>query len=472
MEKKFFMGNFQELKKRNKEIAEEILKRNEFVIINHHDADGLCAGAIMAKTLERENKKFENITVKQLYSETIQKIKDKGKNWVFVDFGSGQINLLEEKLKKNFFVIDHHLPEKTEYKFHSNPFLFGFDGGKEISGAGMAYLVAKEISEKNKDLSVLGVVGAVGDMQDYKGKLEGLNQEILKDAEETGLIKKENDLRVYGKISRPLTQFISYSTSPVFPGLAANEKASSEFISEKGIQLKEKEKWKTYSDLSFEEKKKLTSYLIMHLIEKGFTENRAKNIIGETYTLLKENPESPLRDAKEFATLLNACGRHGMPEIGLIVCMGDRINAYQNAMDLLLEHRRQLRGGIEWVQKQGIKEEKEFYFFDSGENIKEEIVGIIAGMLYGSEMISQNKPIIAFAKQSDKLIKVSARATDELIRKGLNLGKILKETCLELGKEAEGGGHKIAAGCRINSAQIKEFKEKLNKKIAEQLNSK
>ena len=237
-----------------------------------------------------------------------------------------------------------------------------------------------------------------------------------------------------------------------------------------GIELKTKEKWRTYSDLNKEEKKLFTSSLIMHLIKSGSSEWQEKKIIGETFTLLKENPKSPLRDAKEFATLLNSCGRHGEPEIGLKVCMGDRINAYQNAMELLLEHRRQLREGITWVKQQGIQKEKEFYFFDSGDIIKEEIVGIIAGMLYGSPMIEQNKPIIAFAKQSEELIKVSARGTDELIRKGLNLGKLLREICLELGKDAEGGGHKIAAGCRINSFQQKEFKEKLNEKIKEQLN--
>ncbi|PJA18790.1 MAG: recombinase RecJ, partial [Candidatus Diapherotrites archaeon CG_4_10_14_0_2_um_filter_31_5] len=426
------MGNWEKLKERNKLITEEILKRDEFVIVNHHDADGLCAGAIMAKALERKGKTFENITVKQLYSETIQEIKDKGKNYVFVDFGSGQMDLLEEKIKENFFVIDHHQTVKSDYEFHANPFLFGFDGGKEVSGSGMAYLVAKEIDEKNLDLSALAVVGAVGDMQEYNGKLEGLNAGIVEDGEKVKVLKKENDLRLYGKISRPLTQFISFSTNPVFPGLVADDKASAEFLMEKGIELKTKEKWRTYSDLTQEEKKNLTSSLIIHLIEKGCSEYIAGKIIGETFTLLKENPKSPLRDAKEFATLLNSCGRHGMPKVGLGVCMGDREEIYQKAMELLLEHRKQLREGITWVQQQGLQEEKEFYFFDAGENIKEEIVGIIAGMLYGSLLVGQNKPIIAFAKQSEELIKVSARATDNLIRQGLNLGKILKEICFEL----------------------------------------
>ena len=117
-------------------------------------------------------------------------------------------------------------------------------------------------------------------MQEYNGKLEGLNEKIVEDAEKEGVIKKENDLRMYGRISRPLTQFISFSTNPVFPGLVADDRASAEFILETGIELKEKEKWRTYSDLTKEEKKTFTSRLIMHLIENRFSEERAK------YTLM------------------------------------------------------------------------------------------------------------------------------------------------------------------------------------------
>ncbi len=35
-----------------------------------------------------------------------------------------------------------------------------------ISAAGVTYLVARELDDENKDLSTLGIVGALGDMQD------------------------------------------------------------------------------------------------------------------------------------------------------------------------------------------------------------------------------------------------------------------------------------------------------------------
>ena len=37
-------------------------------------------------------------------------------------------------------------------------------------------------------------------------------------------------------------------------------------------------------------------------------------------TRSNEEERSPLRDASEFATCLNACGKNGRPEVGFYVC--------------------------------------------------------------------------------------------------------------------------------------------------------
>jgi single-stranded-DNA-specific exonuclease len=452
-----------------KEIALELKKRNDFVIVHHNDADGITAGAIAFKMLEREGKKVSAKWVKQLYKETIQEIKGLGKNYVFVDFGSGQLNELKENFE-NFFVMDHHQPVKIKHEFHFNPLLFEVDGGKELSGSGTVFLIALALNEKNIDLSSLAIIGAVGDMQDFKGKLIGVNEWILNKAIESKTILKEIDLRLYGRITRPLTQFLMYSSNPILPNLTANEENCIKFLKEKKFELKKKEKWITYSDLNEKEKKELISELIIHLTSFNEPEWKIKELIGEVYTLIKEEKNSPLRDAKEYSTLLNAVGRHGKAEIGLKVCLGDRENAFEEAMDLLLIHRKELSEGIRFIQEKGIQEEKEFYFFDAEQKISETIVGIVAGMLYSSGIIESNKPIIAFARTNENEIKVSGRGTNELIRKGLNLGKAFKEISPKI--QGEGGGHSIAAGCKFPQEFKEKFMKLMNEKIEEQMNSK
>ncbi len=461
--------------------AEEIKKRDDFVVVHHYDADGLSSGAITIKALEREGKKVASLCLKQLYKENIAQIRELGKNYVFVDFGSGQLDYLIHEFDGYLFVLDHHQPLTKEGKnyelaHHINPLLFGVNGGTEISGAGVAFFFAYALNKKNADLSYLAIVGALGDMQDNNSgsALIGINKKILEIAEKEKLLSVKKDLSLYGRISRPLVSYLAYSSNPILPGLTANEENCVAFIKELGIPLKDPftEQYLSYEDLPEAQKRTLSSALIMHLANANVEEWKIKLLIGETYTLLKEAPKSPLRDGKEFATALNACGRHKMPHVGLAVCLGDRnpCGEYGKAIGMLDEHRAALRRGIEFIHEHGIDEKKSFYFFDAKEAIEESLVGIIAGMLYGS-IISENKPIIALARNTDGTIKVSGRGTSDLVRKGLNIGGALKEISQVI-PGVEGGGHKVAAGAKVPAEKIDEFLSVLEEEFVKQLNYK
>ena len=149
--------------------------------------------------------------------------------------------------------------------------------------------------------------------------------------------------------------------------------------------------------------------------------------------------------------------------------MGDRGENYLVAMALLAEHRRQLREGIELLTREGVQEKNFFYFFDAGEKIKDSIIGIVAGMLYGNGQLAPTKPIIALVDNKDGTLKASGRATADLVRAGLNLGKIFKEMQTDLGEGTEGGGHRIAAGIKFPKEKKEQFLEILDIRIKEQI---
>ena len=46
------------LEEKLQEFALEIRKRDDFAVIHHYDADGITAGAIVAKALQRAGKKI------------------------------------------------------------------------------------------------------------------------------------------------------------------------------------------------------------------------------------------------------------------------------------------------------------------------------------------------------------------------------------------------------------------------------
>jgi len=442
-------------------LAKEILKRDNFAIVSHYDADGLTSAAIIAKSLQREGKTAEIKIVKQLYPETLANLDLENKNVVFTDLGSGQISILKNSNLKWFCIIDHHQPEPINIPNHINAHLLGYSGNYEASASTLCFLLAKEIDPSNADLADIAIVGCLGDMQDSFGRLHGINRKVLHYGITAKVLQLKRDLRLYGRISRPLVQFLMYASNPFLPELTANETNCIKFLESAGIPLKNNGEWLSYEDLNEEQKKKLVTALVLHLAKKKFPEWKIKQLIGEVYTLCKEHKKSILRDGKEFATLCNACGRHNNAEIALHVCLGDRAKYYEKALNLLQKHRKMLREALQYLQQYPLQEGKYFYYFDAADNINDSIVGIAAGMLYSSMLLNPNKPIFGFAYAEDGYYKISARATAELVASGLNLAEILKIACKNL-ENSQAGGHSIAAGARIMQKDKEKFLQCLN----------
>jgi single-stranded-DNA-specific exonuclease len=452
------------------EFAKKLTTQEKYFVVGHHDADGISSCAITVSLLQSKNKDVKYTCIKQLDSNTVKEIEPhKDKCIVFTDFGSGQLTLIQEHGIKNRYIIDHHPPEHEDEN-QINPHFYGYDGGSDISGAGMAYLVSKALGKE--DMAHIAVVGAVGDMQDNKGRLYSINRLIMADAVRQGLLRVEHDLRLFGRQSRALPQMLAYSSEPVLPGLSGNTLASTEFIASKGIEIKNPDgSWRSYVELSKEEREKLIEALYIHLLDNNTPEFIIQGMVGEVYTLVKEEFKSELRDAKEFATVLNACGRQEQPNLGVKVCIGDRGESWGKAQGMLEKHRKMLREGIEYLIDNGVTELGNLYYFNAGDVIRESLVGVIAGMAYGAGVsgMTAEKPILGFASDKDDStrVKVSARANWGLVRKGIHLGNTMRECSRML--DGEGGGHDIAAGARIPKEKISEFLECVNREFGMQL---
>ena len=404
------------------------------LIVHHLDADGVSSGAIVESAFRKDWKKHRRICIKKLGDTELDSIKDE-KEIIFVDLGGGnpKVNELHDVL-----IIDHH-QTKDITKHQINPLLYGIDGGDELSAAGTAALVF----DTHYDL---GVVGAVGDMQ-YP--LRGANRLLIEKGKERGEIDLANELRMFGRYSRPLTQFLAYSDEPYLPGISFNELNAEKLLSDLQIPIQKGERWRTYSDLSETEKKKLVSSLSDLLVEKG-KPFIAENLVGETYLLTKREKRSETFDASEFSTMLNACGRHGRPDIGVAVCLGEKW-AEEEAAQLLRLHKTRIREGILFA-RESIVDFGPFLFLDARNKIEDSIVGIVCGMAIGGAP----KPILGIASSEDgKAIKVSARGTRALINAGLNLGNAMAAGVKISG--GVGGGHKIAAGANIPSEKLNGF---------------
>ena len=453
-----------QMKERAAQCAEEIKKHSSIHVVSHIDADGLTSAAIICTALDRMGTGYSTRFVKQLDDTIIADLAEQDHELViFTDLGSGMLESIQSH-GINAIVSDHHQP-RGEMQNHLNPHLFGANGSYELSGSGTTYILASALGD-NRDLADLAIVGAMGDLQHMKkGYLTGINRLILEEGANSNVLKFEKDITLFGKQTRPVFKLLQFASDPYIPGLTGSEDACIEFLHKQGIRFSGDERWRRWIDFEQGEKQKVVSALVQYCLSAGLPPYKIERLIGEVYTLLKEGEGTEMRDASEYSTLLNATARYDHAEIGLAVCMGDRGDAYEQACKLLAEHRKNLVDGLMFVKEQGLTKLKNLQYFDAGSSIRETIVGIIAGM---STSITSDRslPIIAFA-DTDGGVKVSARGTQDLIRKGLNLSEAMSKISAEVG--GAGGGHDIAAGATIPIVAKDEFIQKLDEMIGMQI---
>ena len=440
-------------------------------IISHRDADGITAGAILAKAIAREGGSFQLSIVKQVSEELLKELAEERRDvYVFSDLGSGSIELIDKYLDfATVVVIDHHPPEKESFSVDShllvNPVPFGANSVRDLSGSGAAYFVVREMNRDNRELAYIAIVGAVGDMQEIDGTFHGLNLDIIEDGKKLGILEVRKELRLFGRESRPLRQMLAYATNPEIPEITGDERKAIEWLRSKGFDPD-----KHYWQLREEEKKKLHDALVLHMIKHGAPKEAIDRLIGDV-VVSPLYPEGDVRhEAREFATLLNATGRLNAGTLGVAICLGDE-EAYRKARKMLDDYKReQIEARKFIIQNWSMVEEGEHaYVFYAGKNIRDTLVGIAANIAINSGLADPEKPVVVIAdsEEDENLVKGSARTTEKALAKGYHLGEALREVAEKLG--GEGGGHAIAAGIRFPKGRISEFIRLFNEALAKQV---
>jgi RecJ-like exonuclease len=348
--------------------------------------------------------------------------------------------------------------------------MFGIDGATDVSGSGVAYFVAKAVNPANVDLAPVALVGALGDMQDkYEQRsLGGLNEIIVNDAVAAGLLKVEKDLTFFGRETRPIHRTLATTTNPFIPGLSGEEDKALAFLASLDIPIKQGEKWRALRDLTEDEKRRLCSALADHLLSIGL-HLEVESLIGYIYILTKDEPNTALRDAREFAVVLNSTGRMDRPSLGIAICMGDRGAALEESNKILEDYRKSINKYLGWVMEkpERMRELQNIYVIYGENFINEKIIGTVSSIIV-SGLANSEKPLIAFANvEKEHAAKFSARTTEAAIRKGVNLSDVMR-----LASEAQGGkggGHNIAAGAQVPLDKIEEFVKNVDELVGKQL---
>ncbi len=457
--------------------AADLIKKHRndsILLISHMDADGVCSAAIISKALDRMNIKHRVKFVQMLYRETIEKIEPADLT-IVTDLGSSQLSAVQQRFNgEDMIIADHHLPSSAEdwpELVHINAHLCGLDGVHDVSGAGMSYLIAKTLDPGNIDLAAIAMVGAIGDIQNAWGKLRGYNRQILQDCIKSNLVSCQTDLLLYGRHTRPIFRALEYFTDPPIPGVSNSTAGCITLLKDLDIPFRNGRDWRRPTDLTDDEKRRLATELIarafLHVPEE-LVSYVPGLVIGETYTLLKEDERSMLRDVDEFSTCINSTARHEQPLIGFEICKGDRKVYYRAMLNLLKFHRRCIAEGMGFVEQEGLMRTPRGYlqYFDATGVVKETFVGTIAGLALGQKDCDPYKPIAGIVRENG-MVKISARCSKLLFLKGLNLARAIRSAAKAVG--GEGGGHAVACGAQVEEEKILEFLQEFENGIISEL---
>jgi|Deesub1362B_J571_1020462.scaffolds.fasta_scaffold00005_163 hypothetical protein len=160
------------------------MKTDEIFLIYHDDADGLSAGAVAYKSLERLGFRVKLICIEKIMDQIIRFIhKGHGRAIVYVDIASPHADKISiYNSGRNYtLILDHHDPVAATdpLVYNINPEFYGLMGERDASGSVMTYYYFRTIDEKNIDLAHIALIGA----QEIPGEPSGLIKLASRDAE-------------------------------------------------------------------------------------------------------------------------------------------------------------------------------------------------------------------------------------------------------------------------------------------------
>jgi single-stranded-DNA-specific exonuclease len=420
-------------------------------VVSHYDADGIAAAGVLCTVVYRAGYEFHASLMRNPFTKGFDRLKSEHNELiVFSDMGSGQIETIES-LGCKAIILDHHQYVTTQTSkniIQINANLFGADGNYEVSGATLSYLFATAVDSANEDLAPLALAGATGDKQ-FIGGVRGLNKNILQNALQRGFLTEQTSIKLYGET---IADALYYSVDPYYPGLSGKSEKIKTMLEQLHIQ-----KTASLEEISSGAMMKIQSYLLFLLIKAGCQQNILDMTIRKRYVA------SQGWELERFADLLDACGKNGYRSLGLSLCLGDG-TTWKEAVQVEKDYKQKLLDGLDGFEQGGIQETKGMRYFYSDNS---SLGGVIAGIAM-NYVLDEKKPLFSLTrKETDDEIHISCRGNQQLVAHGLDLGTAMKTVAGELG--GYGGGHKIAAGATIAFGKEKEFLEKVDTMLVQQM---
>jgi RecJ-like exonuclease len=222
-----------------------------------------------------------------------------------------------------------------------------------------------------------------------------------------------------------------------------------------GIKLKDDGRWRVLAELGEDEKGKMLEAIAKFVASTSRSSDVIDDLVGYIYTLLREDKRSMLRDAREFSTMLNACGRIRKAGVGVGICLGDRVSILKQGESIVGEYRSALRNYISTIfsERWRLVDDGKMVLVNGEGLITEDMLGAVSSLLSGSPSL-YGKTLFIRTRATDGSYKFSSRKCLRC-ESNVNLGLLMRECSAQF--NGSGGGHDAAAGARIAGDKVEEF---------------
>ncbi len=388
-----------------KTVADQIRRQHYVDVYAHHDADGIAAGAILCQAMLRSGIQFRLRICPKIPPAGLSR--DAAS--LLCDLGSGMEDLPPETM-----VVDHHLP-LFRGEFHANPRLDKIDGDRELSAAGMAYIVAQEMGD-NRDLAGLVIPGIIGDGQAFAGR----NLEIFNEGVANGIIVPDRGITLAG---RDMAERWKLATRPYLDGLSGDDSAVADLLTgaqgKDGLQLN-----------------MLLSLAVLTSAPQTSAEGLAL-LYGDTIHLQRE----VIEDAHALTAVIDACGKSGHGDLGAAICLRSSAEIGK-AWEIARQHHLGVIGVLKTAHP--ANEGSAVYEIQDA-TLASDIADVLA-----RDRVHQ-APVLVYARSGDTC-RISARSPHGITA---DLGPLVRNLAAACG--GNGGGHHTRAGATIPCDQLGAF---------------
>ena len=311
-------------------------------------------------------------------------------------------------------VVDHHLPLFTG-QFHANPRLEKIDGDRELSAAGMAYIVAQEMGD-NRDLAGLVIPGIIGDCQEFAGK----NLEIFNEGVANGIIVPDWGMTLAG---RDMAEKWLLATRPYLDRISGDDSAVADLLAaaqgEAGLK----------TDV-------LLSLAVLTSAPQASAEGLGM-LYGDTVHLQRE----VIEDAHALTAVIDACGKSGHGDLAVALCLRSSAEIEQ-AWEATRRHHLGVIGAIKTVHP---AQEGNAVYECQDATLASDIADVLA-----RDRVHQ-APVLVYARSGEDC-RISARLPTGVTA---DLGPLVRDLAAACG--GNGGGHHTRAGATIPCDRLGAF---------------